>query len=284
MARNRIKVQTPSMLHQVKLALDAKLAIGQSKHADKIYGTTSDKIYSWDTYRSYLKHDIYFAKWAKVTHDCKTLEDARQYANEWLKTRSELSPYTQKLEASALAKLYGCSTREFEQTKERIRSGITRSRGEKVRDKDFSEFKNREFIDFCKSTGLRRKEITYLKGSQLIDRDGKYYIGVRGKGGRYREILIIGNVKEVVDRMKNAGYGRAWDKIPSHADIHGYRADYATAIYKAHERHRDQIPSHDKYYCRGDLKGVCYDKEAMKEASHALGHNRISVIAGHYIR
>jgi len=32
------------------------------------------------------------------------------------------------------------------------------------------------------------------------------------------------------------------------------------------------------------LKNVWYDKKAMLIASAALGHNRISIIAGHYIR
>ena len=31
-------------------------------------------------------------------------------------------------------------------------------------------------------------------------------------------------------------------------------------------------------------RGVVYDKAAMEVASEALGHSRISVIAGHYIR
>lgn len=32
------------------------------------------------------------------------------------------------------------------------------------------------------------------------------------------------------------------------------------------------------------LKGVVYDKKAMKVVTEALGHNRISVIAEHYLR
>ena len=37
------------------------------------------------------------------------------------------------------------------------------------------------------------------------------------------------------------------------------------------------------YYCRKDKKGLWYDKEAIKITSKALGHNRISVIAEHYL-
>ena len=37
------------------------------------------------------------------------------------------------------------------------------------------------------------------------------------------------------------------------------------------------------YYCRNDMKGVVYDKLALYKASMALGHNRISVVAEHYL-
>jgi integrase len=37
------------------------------------------------------------------------------------------------------------------------------------------------------------------------------------------------------------------------------------------------------YYCRNDMKGVVYDKLALHKASLALGHNRINVIAEHYL-
>ena len=40
----------------------------------------------------------------------------------------------------------------------------------------------------------------------------------------------------------------------------------------------------DAYVCRGELKGTIYDRKAMAIVSDALGHNRISVIAGHYLK
>lgn len=298
MARNREK--TGSLTYQVKVALDDKLAIGQSKHQDKIKGVTQGKIYSWSTYNSYMKHNNYFVKWAKETHGARTLEDCRPYVDEWLTKRMEegLSAYTQKLEASALAKMYGCSTKDFVKTEVRHRADISRSRGEKVRDRHFSEEKNKEFVDFCKSTGLRRSELQALTGDKLIFKDGKPYIAVDkgSKGGRYREAPVIGDKELVIDKMQSAGSGKVFEKIPNGADVHGYRSDYATNYYKSIARPIENIP-YDKvnegsgrvyqsevYHCRGDLKGVKYDKVAMLEVSRALGHNRISVIAGHYIR
>jgi len=88
---------------------------------------------------------------------------------------------------------------------------------------------------------------------------------------------------EAVDRVKNAK-GLVWNKIHNAADIHAYRADYCTSVYQKYTRSLDEIPKSERYYCRGDLKGIWYDKNAMAIASAALGHNRISVIAAHYIR
>jgi hypothetical protein len=81
----------------------------------------------------------------------------------------------------------------------RHRSGITRSRKEAKRDKNFSESKNKEFIEFCKATGLRKKELKCLRGTQLVFKSGIYYIAVTSgaKGGRYRESPIISNVFKI---------------------------------------------------------------------------------------
>jgi len=297
MARNREKIG--SLTHQVQKAYDAKLAIGQSKHQDKIKGITQDKIYSWATYKSYMKHANYFVKWAKEENGCRTLGECRQYVDDWLTKRmDEVSPYTQKLEASALAKLYGCKTTDFVKTDVRHRSEISRSRGEKVRDYHFSEKRNSELVEFCRSTGLRRSELEALTGDKLIMKGNKPYILVNkaSKGGKTRVVPVIGNERWVIEKMRSAESGKVFDKVPNGADIHGYRADYATAYYEQIARPISDIPfdkinngsgkpyQSEVYICRGELKGVKYDKTAMLEVSKALGHNRISVIAGHYIR
>ena len=38
------------------------------------------------------------------------------------------------------------------------------------------------------------------------------------------------------------------------------------------------------YYCQRDLREVAYDRTALLAASQALGHNRESVVAEHYLR
>lgn len=274
-----------SLIRQVQERLDSMLAIGQSKYEDKKLDLTKRKIYSWSTYKSYLQQCCQFVRYCKDKHHCKNLADCRQYVGEWMESRKDLSAYTLKLSASALCKLYGESLEELGiTTKRAARSEITRSRGTAKRDAHFSEQKNSDFVEFCRSTGLRRSEITKLRGDQLIERDGEYCIETTGKGGRFRVITICGDVELVIGKMKEAGTRKVWKKVPQNADIHSYRADYASRIYLKYARPIEEIPRKERYICRKDKAGIVYDKAAMLEASKALGHNRISVVGEHYLR
>lgn len=248
----------------------------------------------------------------------------------------ELSAWTVHLEAKAMGKLYGISPddEDYFQPPKRERHAITRSRIDRVRDKHFSVFNNDELIKFCKGTGLRRSELRALKGKDLITRDeieaeisqleqlqkeafdsncerrldmlrdtrmfqSEYFTYVRnGKGGRVRMSPIIGsNAEQIVERMKNtAPEEKVWQHVSENADIHGYRAEYATEMYKAHARAIEDIPydrvnkgtgkkfQGDVYVCRKDEAGRKLDKAAMLICSKALGHNRIEVVANNYIR
>ena len=90
-----------------------------------------------------------------------------------------------------------------------------------------------------------------------------------GKGGRERYSPIIGeHQKQIADRIiKTPEDEKVWQHIHGAADIHGYRAEYATAVYKAHAR---------------DIKDIPYDK--INKCSKALGHNRAEVFATNYLR
>ena len=290
---------------QSKEVLDSLKSFGRSKYQDKVQaaaeydrlrpeGVTKQEyinsalrphIYSYRTYGSYVKHINYFLKWCEARYKCKTLAQCREHVDEWLQERMQqnLSAYTLKLEAAALGKLYQEPTGNFVPTPSREREAITRSRGYAARDAGFSLEKNREIIAFCRATGLRRAELEALTGEQLIEKPEGHFIGVKGKGGRYRESPIIGpHTEEVAARMRSAGTEKVWKKVPSHMDVHSYRSEYATAIYMAYAR--DPIPKEDRYFCRGDRKGTVMDRFAMMQASEALGHSRIDVVAGHYIR
>ena len=104
------------------------------------------------------------------------------------------------------------------------------------------------------------------------------------KGGRPRLVPLVLDTDFVQQLLFSAGENKVFPAVPNGADIHGYRADFATTLYKKLARDIKDIPKEDRYICRKDLKGIIYDKQAMLEVSRALGHNRIDVIAGHYIR
>ena len=293
-SRNKI-----SLIKQVSDRIDEIFIPGRSKFDDKKAGETGDKIYSYETRRAYKKHACYFVEWVKtqpvkpeIGHKARTLEECRLYASEWLQERINegKSAWTIRLEASALAKLYGCKLNDFGvKLPPRLRKNITRSRGDKIRDGHFSEERHAEFVTFCKSTGLRSEGLQSIRGTDLVQlEDGSWAIDVTEKGGRQRCAPIFGSpeaVAAVVARMQAAGEDKVWpDGVPNGADIHSYRAAYATAIYRHYERDPKTLPRSERYDCRTDLKGTSYDKKAMKIASEALGHSRISVIASHYIR
>lgn len=247
-----------------------------------------------------------------------------------------LSAWTIQTEAKAMGKLFGIKPDDpnYFTPPQRHRADIKRSRVDTERDKHFSVTNNDELIKFAKGTGLRRSELEELRGRQLMTRDqidpeiarieaipdaartkterkyldalrdanifdAGYFIHVEnGKNGRVRVSPIIGpNVDQIVDRIRNTGADeKVWQHVNSNADIHGYRGDYATRIYKDYARKIDQIP-YDKvnkgtgkkyqsevYSCRKDEAGKKLDKAAMKICSKALGHNRLEVVANNYIR
>lgn len=264
--------------------------VGTSKHARKITGVTAtDVIFSFNTYKAYKKHCAYFISWARAKYKCKTLVQARQYADEWLQMRIDegKSAYTVKLELAALCKLYGDTAADYIPTPPRLRKNIVRSRRQAVRDAHFSEANHADFCEFCRSTGLRRAELRALTGDKLVkDDDGRWCILVNkmSKGGRPRKAPIVGNVGKIVGMMQAAGTGKVFEKIPNGADVHSYRGDYATTIYKMHARPIKSIPREERYCCRKDRKGTWFDRKAMLEASRALGHNRVCIVGEHYIK
>jgi len=277
-----------SLLQQMTAVYQDKLRIGESKHAHKIAGDATEYIFSWSTYKAYTKHARYFLTWAKSKYKCKTLAQARQYADEWLQLRINegKSAYTIKLELAALCKLYGDTAADYIPTPPRLRKNIVRSRRQAVRDAHFSEANHADFCEFARSTGLRRAELKALTGDKVLQENGEWYVIVNkmSKGGKPRKAPIVGNVAKIVSMMQTAGTGKVFEKIPNGADIHGYRADYATTVYLMHARPLKSLPREEIYCCRKDRKGVHFDRKAMLEASRALGHNRISIVGEHYIR
>lgn len=273
-----------SLVRQAQERLQACLAIGTSKHRDKQIGATAGKIYSYSTYKTYLKHICYFVHWCQSQHGCRSLDECRPYVSQYMDTRRDLSPYTLKLEVAAIRKLYG---EDIEiATPDRRRKDITRSRGTAVRDAHFSEARNAAIVALCRATGLRRSELAALHVWDVnlsADGDGGDVVVRRGKGGKSRIVPIMGTETEIelIRGLVDNATDRVCPRVPDNMDIHSYRREYATRVYTRYAR--ADIPRSDRYYCRRDKRGIVYDRPAMLVTSQALGHNRINVIAEHYL-
>ena len=296
--------------------------------------TVSGKIYSYSTYKTYWKHTKYFLKWIQENHpEIKKLDKAQKYVSEWLQTRvdEKLSAWTVQTEAAALNKLYGIKTDDPKrfQPPQRRKENIVRSRGTKARDAHFSEAKNEELINFCKGCGFRRNVLEKLRGDDLYDRkrvetalekaksdgdaamqkactdalktfpDKEYFILHRNdKGGKTRISPIVGpNTDKIVERMKSTAPDKlVWQYVSSNCDVHGYRSDYATYLYKEYARPIESLSFKNKikcadgkyrseiYSCRGDEAGKKLDRKAIGVISIALGHNREDTAISNYVR
>lgn len=280
-----------SLVRQVQESLQSKMAAGQSKHLDKRTNSTGEKIYSYNTFRTYQKHGCAFVKWVQQEHGCKNLTDCRQYVDEYLLHRaSYCSPYTVKLDAASIGKVYGESTTNFVHTPSRLRSEVRRSRGEKGMDKHFSEVKNSNLVDFCRSTGLRRSEVKACTGSSLVQCSSSptgWGIHVAsGKGGKERIAPLYcdrATADKIVSMCNEAGSEKVFEKISKACDVHSYRAEYAARVYEHNARPLDTLQRCEKYYCRGDKAGIVYCKEGLRACTQALGHNRLDVAASAYL-
>ena len=335
-----LEQQAYNKLHNMLLAGE-----GTSKTEAKRDGSIKNKIFSFSTFRTYLKQSKYFTSWIRENHaDCTTIKAAKKYVNDYLAERCNtinaigrpLSAWTIQLEAAAINKLYGIDKSDVDrfQAPIRHRQDIVRSREETKQDKHFSNANNADLISFCRSTGCRRNILEKLQGkdywtrsrmeetyanldtkSNLSKDENKLFNAIkdaltvfrvesdfiyhrRDKGGKDRFAPIIGDdAAAIIARMKSTPpTQKVWGKVPKNADIHSYRADYATTLYRQYARDVKCIP-YDKinrgsgrpyqseaYICRGDYKGKKLDKSAMYKVSKALGHNRLDVVANNYIR
>lgn len=284
-----------SIIYQVKQRFEELYAIGTSKHEAKQnwkeYCTRnnlpwnpaySPKIHSINTFKQYKEIALHFATWAREEKGCRSLEEARPYVKEYL-LRSERSPWSVRRDMGALAKLYGCSSRDFGvDPPRRERAIIGRSREERKHDREISLERYRNVVDFCRGTGLRRKELKALEKRDIY-RDGeKVFVHVReGKGGRERTVQVLEPYREHIWALRSqidAKDAKIFEHIPNRLDVHSLRREYAQNLYE--ELSRDKDPSGQVYRTRD---GREYDREILREVSENLGHSRLDVVVKHYL-
>lgn len=137
-------------------------------------------------------------------------------------------------------------------------------------------------IRFCLACGLRREELRDLYVREVYSRrsDGHLVVKVRhGKGGKARELPVFPGREEAVLSQVS---GRRPDehvfaRLSGLLDIHSYRRQFAQELYE-HLSGRPLPP------LAGRLQSAELDHVAALEVSRRLGHNRIEIVFGHYLR
>ena len=277
--------------------------IGRKKHEDKATENgTKDKVYMDTTFKTYKAAWLDFVRTMQAVqftvsgHRPRTLEEAKEFVPEFIEILKRrpgkmgaptMSPYSIWTKFSGVAKVLGLTASDYE-LPPRHSAEVRRSRTETVGDKHFSEENNRDLILFCRTVGLRNaKELTKIRGTDLYTPEGERpYILVKGKGGRVRMAHLYGSdeeIRRVIEMMHEAAENKVWPHVPSHADVHAFRADYAVRVYCSYARDVSTLSGHDRYCCRGAKKGIVYDREALQMTSEELGHSRESVMAMHYM-
>jgi len=274
--------KVPSPKWQVQEALKGQIKFGQSKYQAKLNRAPDERapagIFSYKTHDTYVKCGAVFLKWARDEHGEKWLAGAEQYVPAYLKqlVDKDQSAWTIQLGRSALRKIYqNQDLGKDVQLPERRKMGITRSRGAKPSDVNFSEKKNQGLVDFAKATGLRRMELAKVRVDQIqTNPDGSVVIlGIKGKGGRDRDVPVIAGQEWAVllstESAQARGDSKVWANIPGHMDVHGYRREYAQALY---------VQVNGSAYVKYHPNHV-----ALMVVSNALGHSREDVVIRNYL-
>lgn len=299
---------------QIIKRLDSLKRFGQSRHKAKEeqrqqaaergeklrFGAPVSGIFSYETYFTYRKQSLHFLEWCRDTQKIgkyADLQKLERYAGEYLDDceRRGLSKYTIATRRAALSKLFG---HEIKHTTVTRGEKITRSRLPVENDKHFSEKNHPEIVLLAKATGGRRSDLLKIKPEDITtDKNGLMWCRFeQSKGGKDRKTPILpqysADVADLIARSKPNT--PIIPKISHAVDVHGYRRQYAQALYSVvcrDERLQGQLLAQlpprlenvigDTYHAHGaKFSGK---RDNIYIVSQALGHNRLSVSVRHYL-
>lgn len=269
---------------QVKGLLAPLRRRSESRDDAKYQGYAASGIYSDQTYRGYVNLCTQFGKWCEATHGEHTVAKMTPYIQEYVDTLK--SPWTQKTTASALRKMYGSDAVGDVHTQARSREDIKRSRTESdYTTTHYSMEKHADDVALMQALGLRRSEYKQLVGGMVTYKAGVPYIcGIHGKGGKVRDVRLTAGSEAVIQRIQSTPAGqRVLPNLSEAAPVHAERATYACTLYAELARPIAEVPAEERYYCRGAMSGITYDRRAMEVVSASMGHSRVSVIAENYL-
>ena len=267
-----------------KVAKDEARTRGES-----LFAFTDHRIHAFETRENYQKVVMRFIDWVRERHNIRDLAridlEADELASLYLLERIErkYSAWTLSTERSALRLFFQNRwLADSIELPKRRRQDIKRSRRPTKRDQHINLENWQHVINFCLASGLRREELRDLYVREVYHRtkDRQLVVFVRhGKGGKDREVPVFPGreqavLSQVTDRDPDA---HVFARISSLLDIHSYRRQFAQDLYEY--RSGRPLPP-----LQGRLESESLDLDAALYVSRCLGHNRIDIIFGHYIR
>lgn len=256
---------------------------------ESLFAFSDGKIHAFESRNNYQKIVMRFIDWVREKHNIRDLEkidaQADELASLYLLERiaEKKSAWTLATDRSALRMFFqDPSLTESVELPKRRRKDIKRSRLPAKRDAHFQPENWPVLINFCLATGLRREELRDLLVRDIVVRPSDQRLMVcvvRGKGGKRREVPVFAGREAAVHA---AAEGRdpdahVFERLPSNMDIHSYRRRFAQELYEALSGRL--LPP-----LEGRLQSLDLDEDAALAVSRCLGHNRIDIIFGHYIR
>jgi hypothetical protein len=250
---------------------------------------TDNRIHAFETRENYQKIVMRFIEWCRSKQNVRDLAkidaEADELASLYLAERIEAgySAWTLATERSALRMFF--QDRLLTDSIElplRRRQDIKRSRYPAKRDENINLDNWQHVIKFCLACGLRREELRDLFVRDVYVPRGDQQLAVRvvkGKGGKWREVPVFpGRERGVLDQVESRDADvHVFSRISSLLDIHSYRRKYAQDLYE-HVSGKPLPP------LEGRLQSAELDHQAALYVSRCLGHNRVDIIFGHYIR
>jgi integrase len=256
---------------------------------ESLFAFSDGKIHAFESRNNYQKIVMRFLDWCRDQHNLRDLakidEQADELASLYLVERIEAnySAWTLQTERSALRMFFQDRTLiDCVELPPRRRENIKRSRLEAARDSQINLDNWQHVIKFCLACGLRREELRDLYRRDVYVRPGDSRLVVRvvkGKGGKWREVPVFPGREEALSTVVEgkAPDAHVFDRISGLLDIHSYRRQFAQELY-------EHLSGHPLPPKEGRLKSADLDCATAQYVSRCLGHNRIDIIFGHYIR
>lgn len=262
---------------------------GVSRHELKKQGKADKAITSNNTYIQYSRNVTHFADWCKAK-GIRSEYIAEKAAPEYLAELEQkgLANTTLKTYKAALSKCFGHEI-DFK-VGACNRADVTNNRGVKPSNLRANPENYKQATDLIKHCGVRRSEIVRTtekaSGHGIISvrgnkETGKIYLKIRGKGGKVRQAEWVGSREEAEEFYKDFRKTKENEQVyrlPKSVPSHRSRQVYAKALYASYARPLGTLSRQEKYYCRKELKGLAFDRDALYKVQHCLGHNDLHSI------